>query len=100
MRPTFVLSFLSSPMTQWIPEADSQQMEKTYVEHPAAMAAMDPRAFVDTLELRLYSEWMRDPGNHDQSALYYDGQGYRDWVNQETHLALERRGAEQLQNEE
>ncbi|MBI2636431.1 hypothetical protein HYW84_03870 [Candidatus Peregrinibacteria bacterium] len=84
-------------MNKGIPEADSKLLEEKYSQSPAKIADMDPRKFVDNIAWRLYTEWCCDPANAAESYRSYDGQAYRQWVEQETHYAMQRRRNEHPQ---
>jgi hypothetical protein len=53
--------------------------------------------FIDDVNWRLYTEWCMDtPKNKDipgwKRHLNYDGEGFTDWVRDETHFAISRSG--------
>ncbi|MFA5856878.1 MAG: hypothetical protein WC867_05945 [Candidatus Pacearchaeota archaeon] len=84
----------------WTSPEDAFQMVVFYETSSNKLKGLNGDKLVENIEWRVYTEWCCNI-NESGSNLPKDyfGEGFNDWVNKETHFALERAGYEWVEKE-
>ena len=78
-----------------VPEEDRTAIKAAYSSLPHEALKWSEEDFLHYLAFRIYTEWCMAPceGWHNWDAhRFYDGKAFKDFVDAETHYALERMG--------
>jgi len=76
----------------FLPAEDARTLMEIYTQTPHEELSLTPDNFLDNISCRVYAEWCMSPESAGKSPNDYQGEGFTNFIRDETHHQLIRLG--------